>query len=44
MNWNGEIYWTTDTDTYHEDGRLASVKFKQIDHRGTPMYVAVKNE
>jgi hypothetical protein len=44
MNWNGEIYWTTDTDTYHEDGRLSSIKFKQIDHRGTPMYVAVKNE
>jgi hypothetical protein len=44
MNWNGEIYWVTDTDTYHEDGRLSSVKFKQIDHRGSPLYVAVKNE
>jgi len=44
MSWKGEVFWVTDTDTYHEDGRLASIKFKQIEHRGKPVYVAVKNE
>ena len=44
MSWQGELYWITDTDTYHEDGRLASVTFKQIEHRGAQLYVAVKND
>lgn len=43
MRWQGEVYWITGTDTYHEDGRLSNLQFKQINHAGRPVYVAIKN-